>query len=1323
MNPVSASSPVLGHDALDAKPSHSQDNDQASVSTRGIWSFVSLAWIDPLLKTGFRKTLQENDLPALLTSQKSVASADVLEPFWDKLRQHRSDGSAKPSLMEPFVREYHLLFIASCILQGITVAVSILLPTQIDNVVAALDSPDRIIKKAFVYAAIYACLQLVWSVCLYTYHSLDVVITMGVRSIAIGGVYRKTLLLSPRARAEFTPGHINSLIDVDVPACQAVFVCGIDLVGGSVQVAVALYFLAKVLGVTTWVTAGIYVGIAALIGAVMPLYGAAQGRYMQALDSRTRTLREFLRGIQSIKYKGMEDRHLDIINVEREKQLKALRRIMFSFSLIMILILFQSGSLPVLTIIAYSKLGGAVAPGSVFTILGLLGALISPSADLPENLQGVMAFLVSYGRLTKFMYADELDPNEVTTRQPASVDAEAVVLLQDASFAYETPGAEAATEQKERGQEMEMVQTQAFSLKNLSLSVKKGQLVCVVGAVGSGKSTLLTSLLGEVRKTGGHAILYGSVAYCAQEPYVTTGTIAQNIIGLFDTKSSKTTLDSNVSSTRLQDALEAACLEKDIDAFPLGVGTWIGEKGMTLSGGQRARVALARAWASDPDVLLLDDPLSALDARVGKKVFEETICGRMKERTVVMVTHQLQLLAKSDLVVVMDHGAIVETGDFATLRSDATSRLSDLMKSYRLEDEKDITAKPKTIQSAALEKVHSEDDLAGEAVEEDRREGAVSSHILWTYFTVSGIWVPIVLFLAMIVYVGVQSLTNILLVIWSGDQWNWTTTQYFNIYAIFGTLGAVLAIPQMFSIFYCAYRAAVSLHKTALDGLGNAPMSFYQDQPVGRILNRMSTDITSLDLQMGDILLTTSGSLCTVLNSLVIMCYSSYYMVPAIIVLGVPASLLFRYYRRSYREVKRLSSTMRSPLNSHLSETFNGIPTIAAYGAQDKFMTQLELCMDRTNMSTLLLNSINFWLGLRLDVLASCVVFLLLVLAGLRVVSPSAIGLGLVSTMDFGLALNSLLRNMGTLEASFNSVERLDHYAKSLPVESARTLPNDPASDDPWPSQGEIEIKDLEIRYRPTDDPVIKHLSLSIRPGEKIGVVGRSGAGKSTLMAALYRMMEFTHGTITIDGRDISAMGLHCLRRRMSIITQDPILFEGTIRTNLDPLSLHTDDEIWSVLRTTGLHSHVSDDPSKLDLAVTSGGTNLSSGQRSLLSLATALLARPKILILDEATAAVDADADARVRGCMAREFADTTVVSVAHRLESVAAFDRVLVMRDGERVEFDPPWVLLQREESEFAALVRASGPAGSESVRETARKAWEGKGGRDLVRGPRAE
>ncbi|KAH6560317.1 hypothetical protein BASA62_010518 [Batrachochytrium salamandrivorans] len=446
-------------------------------------------------------------------------------------------------------------------------------------------------------------------------------------------------------------------------------------------------------------------------------------------------------------------------------------------------------------------------------------------------------------------------------------------------------------------------------------------------------------------------------------------------------------------------------------------------------------------------------------------------------------------------------------------------------------------------------------------------------------------------------------------------------------------------------------------------------MSFFDGQPVGRILNRMTTDVNAVDMSIAMPLINLMGSGVFFFSSLIVMVYSSTYQ-----------------------------------LTAHISETLTGVQTINGFGVQEIFVKNAQLKIDMTNKSNLIMTSTQSWLAFRLDMLSAFVTLVLLLLAAGKVTDPANIGIALISALTLGAALNGLLQLISQVEASFNAVERLDYYAYQLPAEAEYLLPTDP-KDKTWPSSGAIQIKNLELCYasRP-NHPVIQDLTLSIAPGEKVGVVGRTGSGKSTLMLALFRILESSKGSIEVDGIDISTLGLTTLRSNMQIIPQDPVLFQGTVRSNLDILDKYTDEEIWNALSLVGLKDYISGLGEKLEDPILENGNNLSVGQRQLMCLCKAILAQPKILIMDEATASVDAEADRRIQESIEKQFQHTTILSIAHRLNTIAAFDRVLVLDQGAIVELDSPHVLLGRPESAFSGLVNATGQANAVVIREIA-------------------
>ncbi|KAJ3146422.1 Multidrug resistance-associated protein 1 [Geranomyces michiganensis] len=1315
--------------------------------SRNLFSYVTYSWITPLLALGRKRPLQEADLPNVPISKQAKSLDSVLDSFWAAAAA--SANASAPSLAGTLIARFWGTALLSFTARSATVAVAILMPLLISGAIAVLQQEHQQSEKTtlfgsiYVYAGVYFALSIADSLCVFSEGALNLDLQVQLRAVLQNAVYRKALRLSPESRMTHTSGTINSLIDVDVNLIAELSDHFNTSVACAAQIALALYFISRSLGVTTYVTAGVFCTLSVIVVGCMPLLGNGQGMYMKALDNRTRLLREFLYGIKNLKMEAMEHAFAERISAARAAQLVGLRKFVTPLCLIFTLAIIQQDFLPTLTIVCFSKLGGAITAENVFTIIGFLAALMMPSGRIGGALGRLMQMGKSFQRLTAFLCAPEIKPDEVTeiTGQQLAGGGDSAVLavrLKNASFTWSH--AAATTDKKEKEDrpappdantttiDMAAVSTNvapvltppaaaaapaSFSLKNLNLEIPQGKLVVVVGSVASGKSSLFSALTGSMKKMsdGGEATMYGTVAYCAQEPWIVSGTVEENILGLFS--SGKTSADA-------RRAAELACLAQDLDILPSNLGTRVGEKGVSLSGGQRARVALARAIASDADILLLDDPLAALDARVGKVIFEDTLCGALRHKTRILVTHQLQFAAKADIVVVLDQGRIVETGAFRDLLADKDSRLSFLMSSYQLDDDDNDGDDDDDTHGEAHDAKDVRETLADEArqtvaeyeaekeVAEDRRVGTVGLATYASYARAAGWWSIAWVGLLWPISTGVAAWQQIQLVQWSGNSLGWSDNQYFNMFWILGVIKSLAFLCLTWSAFYAAFGAGKQFHDAALAGLVNAKMSWLEGEPVGRILNRLTADVQALDFEYSALAVNFYGIMSALCYTTIILAYTTPYMLLGFFAMAVPSTFAFRYFQASYRELKRLSSILKSPLSAHMSESLNGIETISAYASGNRFIARQYATTDLANKAILLLGSARFWISLRLSVLSAFILLLSLLLAGFGVLSPNAVGLSLVTSISLGAELVRALLLLGEVEATFNAVERLDHYSKNIPAEaSAQRDAHDVSAD--WPRAGEISIRGLEVCYSTDAKAVISDLTLDIAAGEHVALVGRTGAGKSSLMLALFRIIEPSAGSILIDGVDIATLSLATLRGRpagLTIIPQEPVLFSGSFRYNLDMSGSRPDDELWAALELTGMKPHVAALPDRLDATISDGGKNLSAGQRQLLCLAKAMLAKPKILVLDEASSAIDAEAHQLLQSAVLKQFANTTVISIAHRLNTVAAFDRVAVLDRGRLVEVGPPADLLETKGGVFAEMVAATGAANAAVIRDIANR-----------------
>uniref|UniRef100_J3KZR9 Uncharacterized protein n=1 Tax=Oryza brachyantha TaxID=4533 RepID=J3KZR9_ORYBR len=720
--------------------------------------------------------------------------------------------------------------------------------------------------------------------------------------------------------------------------------------------------------------------------------------------------------------------------------------------------------------------------------------------------------------------------------------------------------------------------------------------------VGSGKSSLLGCILGEMRKISGEVTVRGSMAYVPQTAWIQNGTIEENIL-----------FGRAMHRARYMEAIRVCSLEKDLEMMEFGDQTEIGERGINLSGGQKQRIQLARAVYQDCDVYLLDDVFSAVDAHTGSDIFRECVRGALKDKTIVLVTHQVDFLHNADTIYVMKDGMIAQSGKY-----------DELLRAGR-----DFAALAST--------------MAGD---------------YWLAYQTSGdVFEPHI---------------------------------FINVYSIIAGVSVVIVTARALLVATIGLDTANMFFRQVLKTILHAPMSFFDTTPSGRILTRASSDQTNVDLLLPFFVWMSVSMYITVIGVVIMTCQVAWPSVVLVIPL-LMLNLWFRsYYIATSRELTRLESITKAPVIHHFSETVQGVMVIRCFGKQESFYHEnlsrlnASLKMDFHN------NGANEWLGLRLELIGSlvlCVTSLLMVTLPSNIVLPEYVGLSL----SYGLSLNSVLFwaiwLSCNIENKMVSVERIKQFT-TIPSEAEWRI-KDTAPSANWPHKGDIDIIDLKFRYRHNTPLVLKGITLSIHGGEKIGVVGRTGSGKSTLIQALFRIVEPSEGKIIIDGIDICTLGLHDLRSRFGIIPQEPVLFEGTIRSNIDPLQLYSDDEIWQALERCQLKDAVASKPEKLDASVVDNGENWSVGQRQLLCLGRVMLKHSRILFMDEATASVDSQTDAVIQRIIREEFSACTIISIAHRIPTVMDCDRVLVIDAGLAKEFDSPANLIERP-SLFGALVQ---------------------------------
>jgi ATP-binding cassette subfamily C (CFTR/MRP) protein 1 len=742
--------------------------------------------------------------------------------------------------------------------------------------------------------------------------------------------------------------------------------------------------------------------------------------------------------------------------------------------------------------------------------------------------------------------------------------------------------------------------------------------------------------------------------------------------------------------------------------LPNGDQTEIGERGITISGGQKQRLNIARAIYFDADIVLMDDPLSAVDAHVGRHIFDNAILGLLKDKCRILATHQLWVLSRCDRIVWMEGGKIQAIDTFDNLMRDHKG-FQDLMETTAVEKKEEEEAEEdddklkQLVLTETAEARKAKQNKKGAALmqQEERAEASIPWSVYGAYVRASGTIMnaPIVIFV-LILSQGANIMTSLWLSYWTSDKFGLSMGQYIGIYAALGAVQALLMFLFSVMLSILGTNSSKVMLREAMFRVLRAPMSFFDTTPLGRITNRFSRDVDVMDNNLTDAIRMYFFTLCMVTAVFALIIAYFHYFAIAL----VPLYFLFigaaSYYRASAREVKRFESVLRSTVFAKFGEGLTGVASIRAYGLQSRFIQDLRKSIDEMDSAYFLTYSNQRWLSLRIDMIGNLLVFTvgILVVTSRFSVNPSIGGLVLSYILSIVQMLQFSIRQLAEVENGMNAVERLRYYGNELEEEAPLHTIDVRES---WPEKGEIIFDNVEMRYRDNLPLVLKGLSIHIRGGERIGIVGRTGAGKSSIMSTLFRLVEISSGTITIDGINTATIGLFDLRSRLAIIPQDPTLFQGTVRSNLDPFQEHTDLELWSALRQADLvpaDANMEDrkaDASRihLDSVVEEDGLNFSLGQRQLMALARALVRGSQIIVCDEATSSVDMETDDKIQRTMATGFKGKTLLCIAHRLRTIIGYDRICVMDAGRIAELATPLELWNMEGGIFRGMCDRSG------------------------------
>ncbi|XP_035389253.1 canalicular multispecific organic anion transporter 2 isoform X2 [Electrophorus electricus] len=1149
---------------------------------------------------------------------------------------------------------------------------------------------------------------------------------MRLRSAIIGAIYRKSLVITNEAKRSSTVGEVVNLMSVDAQRFMDLTTFLNMLWSAPLQIILALYFLWQTLGPSVLAGVAVMVLLIPFNAVIAMKTKAYQVEQMQHKDMRIKLMNEILNGIKVLKLYAWEVSFREKVLQVRQKELAVLRKAAYLGSLSIMAWTSAPFLVALTTFAVYVSVdeNNVLDAEKAFVSLSLFNILRFPLNMLPQVITSLVQANVSLKRIQTFLTHDELDPGNVD-RKPVASDFAVTVVNGKFSWA-----------KKDRP-----------ALHNINAMVPQGSLLAVVGHVGCGKSSLVSALLGEMENLEGEISVRGSVAYVPQQAWIQNATLRDNIL-----------FGKPYVEQKYRCVLNACALTPDLDVLPGGDQTEIGEKGINLSGGQRQRVSLARALYSEADIYLLDDPLSAVDAHVAKHIFDNVIGpeGALRGKTRILVTHGISFLPQVDNILVLVEGTVSEMGSYQDLLKQ-NGAFAEFLRNYSLEDiieDDDVMevlldeeesfpddalsnhtdmvdnepavneARRQFMRQISVMSNDAENPKAmsvrrrrcserrhGELVQEKKKvqvekliqaetaeTGRVKFSVYWDYAKAVG---PLLSLFICFLYAGQSAAAigaNIWLSQWTNDADD--SARQENVHmrvGVYAALGISQGTMVMFSSFTLALgkiQAARKLHQGLLDNKFHTPQAFFDTTPIGRIINRFSKDIYVIDEALPSTVLMFLGTVFASLATMIVIISST----PIFSVVVGPLALIYFFVQRFYvatsRQLKRLESVSRSPIYSHFSETITGTSVIRAYGRNGDFVLMSDMKVDENQKSYYPGIVSNRWLGVRIEFIGNCVVLFagLFAVLGKEKLSPGLVGLSVSYALQVTMSLNWMVRMTSDLESNIVAVERVKEYSET-PSEAPWEVENKKPPNE-WPPEGNVEFADYSVRYREGLELVLRNISLKVKGGEKIGIVGRTGAGKSSMTLCLFRLLEAASGEIIIDGVKIAEIGLHDLRSKLTIIPQEPVLFSGTLRMNLDPFEKYSDDDIWNVLKLSHLHKFVSNQPAKLDLECSEGGENLSVGQRQLVCLARALLRKSRILILDEATAAIDLETDDLIQSTIRTQFEDCTVFTIAHRLNTIMDYTRVLVLDKGQIAEFDTPTNLIAQK-GIFYGMVKDAGLA----------------------------
>ncbi|KAF7996692.1 hypothetical protein HCN44_002338 [Aphidius gifuensis] len=1301
-------------------------------------SALTFTWMLKTFWLGYKRDLEIDDLTRPLKEHKSSMLGEKISSAWeeelrrfDKINQKKKNSKSAPSLSRVLIK----VFGPKILLYGIVAAIMelgfrVFQPLAVGRLLKYYSKTDNVNmtkEEAYLYAGAVILASALSVFMMHPYVMALNHIGMKMRVACCSLIYRKTLRLSKTALGDITIGQAINLLSNDVSRFDNVIIFLHYIWIGPVLTGMAMYFMYLEVGWPAVVGVGsllLFIPLQAWLGkksSTLRLKTAIRS------DERVRLTNEIVGGIQAIKMYTWEHPFSRLIEKARKKEINVIRTTSYVRGILISFVTFTTRFSTFITILVMLLLknnddgnGNSIKAEKIFMLTAYFNLLRETMTEFfPLGIAQIAEASVSIKRLQDFMMYEEIGsqksrhPHFSTTYHQETLTINNLNEKEEKKINHSNDNEGSVT--IDRAHARWIAEDSEDTLSDLSMTVKPGQLIAVVGQVGSGKSSLLNVILKELAVYQGSVDVQGNIAYACQEPWLFAGSVRNNIL-----------FGRALDQKRYERVVKVCQLKRDYQLFPYGDKTIVGDRGVSLSGGQRARINLARAVYADAPIYLFDDPLSAVDAHVGKHMFEECIVKYLKGKTRILVTHQIQFLKDVDKIIVMKEGKIEAEGSY----DDLTSRGIDFgaltdaplpdgdTRSLAMSQNSSRHASISSHNSILTNGTKNDNDIEPEEVAEMRTKGRVGAHIFLSYFTAGGHWCLI--FAIFILCVGAEAFAtggDYFIAYWVDleEQFpNSTMTELDNsnrflsrewcIY-IFTclTIGTItVTFIRSFAFFGVCMRASRRLHDKMFRSISRAPMRFFNTNSSGRILNRFSKDMGAIDELLPMTFIDCLQIGLGMIGVIVLVSIANQWLIIPTIFIGIIFYQLRVIYLSTSRSVKRLEGITRSPVFSHLNATMQGLTTIRSFGADKVLINEFDQHQDLHSSAWYIFIAASRTFGFWLDVF--CLLYIILVTLSFLVLPESndegskSGNVGLAITQSIGLTglFQWGMRQSAELENQMTSVERINEFTNLESEPPLESLPDKKPKEE-WPKSGKIEFKNVNMSYDPEEAPVLKNLNFTIAGKEKVGIVGRTGAGKSSLISALFRL-AYIDGKIEIDGIDTGEIGLHDLRSKISIIPQEPFLFAGRLRKNLDPFDSYDDNILWSALEDVELKEM------ELHEYVSEGGSNLSVGQRQLVCLARAIIRNNRVLILDEATANVDPRTDELIQKTIRRKFADCTVLTIAHRLNTVMDSDKILVMDAGTVVEFDHPHVLLQNPDGALSSMINETGKAMANSLKAVA-------------------